>query len=57
MNYLDRNNIATARLAGNPGMEEDLGLTDSQYETAVSILYVINDCTQNLSPKMHVIIC
>lgn len=56
MNYLDRvgtmhaewmlkadskqNNIATARLAGNPGLEEDLGLTDSQYETCVSILFV-----------------
>lgn len=40
MNYLDRNNIATARLAGTPGLEEDLGLTDSQYETCVSILFV-----------------
>lgn len=40
LNYLDRNNIATARLAGTPGLEEDLGLTDSQYETCVSILFV-----------------
>lgn len=40
MNYLDRNNIATARLAGNPGLEEDLNMTDSQYETCVSILFV-----------------
>ncbi|CAK4031172.1 MFS general substrate transporter [Lecanosticta acicola] len=40
LNYLDRNNIATARLAGTPGMEADLGLTDSQYETCVSILFV-----------------
>ncbi|KAF2162121.1 hypothetical protein M409DRAFT_69333 [Zasmidium cellare ATCC 36951] len=40
MNYLDRNNIATARLAGTPGLEEDLNMTDSQYETCVSILFV-----------------
>lgn len=40
MNYLDRNNIATARLAGSPSMEESLNLTDSKYETAVSILFV-----------------
>ncbi|EME85510.1 uncharacterized protein MYCFIDRAFT_88541 [Pseudocercospora fijiensis CIRAD86] len=40
MNYLDRNNIATARLAGTPGLEEDLKMTDSQYETCVSILFV-----------------
>lgn len=40
MNYLDRNNIATARLSGEEGMQESLGLTDSQYETCVSILFV-----------------
>ncbi|KAL2006869.1 hypothetical protein VTN00DRAFT_9537 [Thermoascus crustaceus] len=37
MNYLDRNNIAAARLAG---LEEDLGLTSAQYQTSVSILFV-----------------
>ncbi|EKG10591.1 Major facilitator superfamily [Macrophomina phaseolina MS6] len=37
LNYLDRNNIAAARLAG---LEEDLRLTGSQYQTAVSILFV-----------------
>ncbi|KAE8852026.1 hypothetical protein HRS9122_02313 [Pyrenophora teres f. teres] len=37
MNYLDRNNIAAARLGG---FEEDLGLTDTQYSTCLSILYV-----------------
>lgn len=37
MNYLDRNNIAAARLAG---LEDDLGLTGTQYLTAVSILFV-----------------
>lgn len=37
MNYLDRNNIAAARLAG---LEDDLGLTSVQYQTCVSILFV-----------------
>ncbi|KAI9774745.1 MAG: hypothetical protein M1835_005984 [Candelina submexicana] len=37
MNYLDRNNIAAARLAG---LEDDLHLTGTQFSTAVSILFV-----------------
>ncbi|KAL1642936.1 hypothetical protein SLS58_005178 [Diplodia intermedia] len=37
LNYIDRNNIAAARLSG---MEEDLSLTESQYLTSVSILFV-----------------
>lgn len=37
MNYLDRNNIAAARLAG---LEEELNLTSTQYLTALSILFV-----------------
>ena len=37
MNYLDRNNIAAAKLRG---LEEDLSLTESQYQTCLSILYV-----------------
>ncbi|KAJ9297181.1 hypothetical protein DTO271G3_4474 [Paecilomyces variotii] len=37
LNYLDRNNIAAARLAG---LQEDLGLTSVQYQTSVSILFV-----------------
>lgn len=37
LNYLDRNNIATARLGG---LEEDLGLKGSQYQTCISILFV-----------------
>ncbi|PVH97555.1 MFS general substrate transporter [Periconia macrospinosa] len=37
MNYLDRNNIASARLGG---LEDDLGLTPVQYSTCLSILYV-----------------
>ncbi|KAF1811814.1 pantothenate transporter liz1 [Eremomyces bilateralis CBS 781.70] len=37
MNYLDRNNIATARLAG---LEDELQLTSAQFQLAVSILFV-----------------
>ncbi|MCJ1233596.1 hypothetical protein MMC14_001554 [Varicellaria rhodocarpa] len=37
MNYLDRNNIASARLAG---LETELNLSSVQYNTAVSILFV-----------------
>ena len=37
LNYLDRNNIASARLGG---LEEDLGLVGSQYQTCISILFV-----------------
>lgn len=37
LNYLDRNAIALARL---DGLEKDLKLTSSQYQTCVSILFV-----------------
>lgn len=37
LNYLDRQNIASARLAG---LTEDLNLSVSQYQTCVSILFV-----------------
>ncbi|GEQ67975.1 hypothetical protein JCM33374_g1641 [Metschnikowia sp. JCM 33374] len=37
MNYLDRNNIASARLGG---LESDLGLTGNQYQICISILFV-----------------
>lgn len=37
MNYLDRNNMAAARLKG---LQEDLSLSDTQYATCLSILYV-----------------
>ena len=37
MNYLDRNNIAAARLKG---LQDDLKLSDTQYATCLSILYV-----------------
>ncbi|CAI7608903.1 unnamed protein product [Penicillium bialowiezense] len=36
-NILDRSNIANARLGG---MQEDLGLSDTQYQTAVAIMFV-----------------
>ncbi|QLQ82260.1 hypothetical protein HG537_0H00220 [Torulaspora globosa] len=36
-NYLDRTNIAAARLGG---LEDDLNLTSTQYQTAISILFV-----------------
>lgn len=36
LNYLDRQNIASAKLAN---IEEDLGLSDVQYQTSVSILF------------------
>ncbi|KIY51512.1 MFS general substrate transporter [Fistulina hepatica ATCC 64428] len=36
MNYIDRNGITTARLQG---MEEDLGLSDIQYDTVIAVLY------------------
>ncbi|KAF2152232.1 MFS general substrate transporter [Myriangium duriaei CBS 260.36] len=37
MNYLDRNNIATAKLAG---LSKDLNLKNNQYQLSVSILFV-----------------
>ncbi|TDZ54695.1 MFS transporter prlL [Colletotrichum trifolii] len=37
MNYLDRNAIGAARLGG---LEKDLGLTGSEFQTCVSILFV-----------------
>ncbi|RAL59817.1 hypothetical protein DID88_000446 [Monilinia fructigena] len=37
MNYLDRNNIAAAKLAG---LEKDLKMTGEQFQTSVSILFV-----------------
>jgi MFS family permease len=35
LNFIDRNNFANARLQG---LEQDLGLTDVQYDTCISIL-------------------
>ncbi|EXJ74884.1 uncharacterized protein A1O5_01580 [Cladophialophora psammophila CBS 110553] len=37
MNYIDRNNYPAARLQG---LQDDLGFTDQQYQTGLSILFV-----------------
>lgn len=37
LNYIDRNAIASARLGG---LEEDLNLQGSEYETAISVLFI-----------------
>lgn len=37
MNYLDRQNIAAAKLAD---IDKDLGLSDVQYQTCISLLFV-----------------
>jgi hypothetical protein len=37
MNYLDRQNIAAAKLAD---IDQDLNMTDVQYQTCISILFV-----------------
>ncbi|KZO90354.1 MFS general substrate transporter [Calocera viscosa TUFC12733] len=36
LNYIDRNNVSTARLSG---LQQDLGLSDVQYESCIAILY------------------
>lgn len=45
-NYLDRNNIAAARLKG---LQDDLEINDTQYATCLSILYVGK--LRNCSPE------
>jgi sugar phosphate permease len=42
MNYLDRNNIAAARIAGpdGKGLQDELAMTDTQWQLCVSILFV-----------------
>lgn len=36
VNYLDRNNIAAAKLAN---IQEDLGLSETEFQSCISILY------------------
>ena len=43
LNFIDRNNFANARLAG---LQEDLGLSDTEYATCLSILLVGYVCFQ-----------
>ena len=50
LNYLDRNAIALARL---DNLEEELGITDSQYATCVSILFVGYILAQVPSSRWH----
>lgn len=63
LNYIDRNNIAAARLGG---LEEDLGLKGVEYQTCVSILfvgYVLMQIPSNLymnklgKPALYLPIC
>ncbi|PPJ59309.1 hypothetical protein CBER1_04233 [Cercospora berteroae] len=54
LSFLDRVNIGNARLYG---LEEDLGLSSSQFQTAVSILfvtYVVSELPSNLILKGYV---
>ncbi|KAL5532031.1 hypothetical protein ACEPAF_5595 [Sanghuangporus sanghuang] len=43
MNYIVRNSISTGRLKG---LEHDLGLSDTQYDTAVASLFILYISTQ-----------
>ena len=48
LNYLDRNNIATARLGS---LEEDIGLARTLYNTVISIFfvgYILNQIPTNM---------
>ena len=47
LNYLDRQNLAASRLAD---VEEDLGLTTQQFNTAISILFVGYSTSTLISP-------
>lgn len=42
MNYLDRNNIAAARLAGKIGLEKELGMSSTQFNVSreKEVIYV-----------------
>lgn len=49
LNFLDRQNLASARLAG---LEEDLSISGVQYQTAVSILFVgYSECSAGPVPN------
>lgn len=47
MNYLDRNNIAAVRLAG---LQDELKLSSTQYQTVISILFVGYILMQSICP-------
>lgn len=50
LNYLDRQNIASARLAN---IEEDLNINDVEYQTSVSILFCSYSMPHPLSLVQH----
>lgn len=52
LNYIDRNNIATARLGS---FEEDIGLKDNEYNTIISIFFVGYILTQ--IPTNLILVC
>lgn len=63
LNFVDRNNFANARLKG---LERDLGLSDIQYQTCLSILlvgYVSMQVPSNMilnyisRPSLYLLIC
>lgn len=47
LNYLDRNNIASAKLAN---IEEDLNMTPTEYQSCISILFAGYSECSNLCP-------
>lgn len=53
LNFLDRQNLASARLAG---LQEDLNLSEVQYQTAVSILFVgYSECWPPNPPRTTIL--
>jgi len=48
LNYLDRNNIASARLAGKVGMEKELGMSSTEFNVRLYPLV-----TRNLFFSFH----
>lgn len=52
LNYLDRQNLAASKLAN---IEEDLGLTTQQFNTAISILFVgYSSCPHLVYQLVHI---
>jgi len=50
MNYIDRNNYAAAKLQG---LMEDLGMSDTEYQLGLSILFVGYVCQVSINQCMH----
>lgn len=43
LNYLDRNNIAAAKLAGKLGMQKELGMTSTQFSVSSNFPSIHDD--------------